>query len=118
MRSLAAGAGGDFRLVGDEDDRLMVFMEGFENRHDFLRRLRVEVPCRFVGHDDARLVDQCPGNSYALALAAGQLVGLVMGPGTEPYGFELFHSPLGPFLVADAGVDQRQGDVFQGRNAR
>ncbi len=109
---LAAGAGGDFRLVGDEDDRLMVFVEGFENRHDFLCRLRVEVPRRFVGHDDARLVDQCPGNGYALALAAGQLVGLVVGPRSQSYGFELFMARWVRSFVADAGVETKGRATF------
>ena len=64
-----------------------------------------------------RVVDQSPGDGDALALAAGQFVGLVVGPCFQADGFQLFHGPFCPFLAADAGVDQGQGDVVQGGNA-
>ena len=64
-----------------------------------------------------RVVDQSPGDGDALALTAGQFVGLVVGPRFQTDGFQLFHGPFCPFLAADAGVDQGQGDVVQGGNA-
>ena len=63
------------------------------------------------------IVHQGSGNGDALALAAGELIGLVMGPGLQSHGFQLFHGPPGPFFVAYTGIDQRQRYVVEGGNA-
>ena len=64
-----------------------------------------------------RVIDQGPGDGDALALAAGQFVGLVVGPRFQADGFQLFHGPFRPFPAADTGVDQGQGDIVQGGDA-
>ena len=41
---------------------------------------RVEVSGRFVGQDEARRVDECPGDGHALLLAAREFSRVEMGP--------------------------------------
>src|SRR4051795_4477193 len=73
---LAPGVLGDVRLVGDQDHGVARPMELVEEQHDLLGRGRIEVAGGLVGEQDRRLVDQGAGDGHALALAAGQLVGL------------------------------------------
>ena len=96
----------------------MVFVELFKEAHDVFGRLRIEVARRFVGHDDVRIVDQGPGDGHALALAAGELVWFMVGPGFKADGFQFIHGPFSPLFAADAGVYQGQGDVVEGCDSR
>ena len=63
------------------------------------------------------IVDERSGNGNTLTLAAGKLVGLVVGPGPETNGFELFQGPVRSFLAGYTCVDERQSYVVQGGNA-
>ena len=104
--------------MGDQDDRLVVFVKFFKEAHNVFGRLRIEVARRFVSHDDVRVVDQGSGDGYSLALAAGEFIRLVMGPRFKTDGFQFIHGPFGPLFAADTGIDQGQGDVVEGCNSR
>ena len=60
----------DVRFVRDHHDRLASVRQVFENSHDFFRRLRVEVSCRFVGQKDCRLPAQRASYGDALLLTS------------------------------------------------
>ena len=65
-----------------------------------------------------RLVDQGAGDGDALALAAGELVGLVVHAVAQADPLQRRARPLPPLGAREAGVDQRQLDVVQGVGAR
>src|SRR5208282_94387 len=67
----------DIGLVGYEDDGVAAGVELVEEGHDLEAGLGVKVAGGLIGEDDRRVVDQGAGNGDALALAAGELVGLV-----------------------------------------
>ncbi len=65
--------------MGDEDEGdAELALQGFQFELHLLAQLEVERPERFVQQQDARLVDQCPGDGDALALAAGELARLAV----------------------------------------
>src|ERR1051325_2015890 len=70
----ALRASGDARVVGDEDDGLVLRGELFEDGDDVAAGLRIEVAGRLVGEDERRIVDQSAGDGDSLALSAGELV--------------------------------------------
>jgi hypothetical protein len=109
----AVGELGDVGLVGDDDDGVALGVEIVEERHDLVAGLGVEVAGGFVGEDDGGLVDQGAGDGDALALAAGELVGLVHHAGAEVDGLE---DGLGAGDALGGGgavVDEGQLDVVQ-----
>ena len=67
------------QFVGDHDDGDALVVEFLEHAHDFDARLAVEVAGRLVGQQQRRLVDQRAGDGDALLLAAGKLVGMMVG---------------------------------------
>ncbi len=113
----AMGIVGDFGLMGDEHDGVAVGVQGVKQGHDFEAGLGVEVSGGLVGEDDGGPVDQGAGDGHTLALAAGELVGLVV--------HARFEADIGErFLGAgDAGgrgcavIDQWQLDVVEGSGA-
>ena len=63
--------------MGDEDEGdAELALQGFQLKLHLLAQLEVQRPQRFVQQQDARLVDEGPGDGDALALAAGELPGL------------------------------------------
>ena len=108
---------GDVRLVGDEDDGVALGVEVVEERHDLLAGLGVEVAGGLVGEDDGGTVDQRAGDGDALALAAGELVGLVHHAGAEVDGLEDGLGAFGALGGGRAVVDERQLDVVEGGGA-
>ena len=54
-----------------------------------------------VGEDEQRVVDQRPGDSHALLLAAGQLVGSMFRPICEPDQLDEFEQYAGSLLPKD-----------------
>ena len=65
-----------------------------EERHDLEAGFGVEVAGGLVGQDDGGAVDQRAGDGDALALAAGELVGLVVHAGFEAHVGERFLGAL------------------------
>src|SRR5258706_15850556 len=101
----ALGTVGDAGVVGDEDDGLVGGGEVFEDADDLAAGFRVEVGRRLVGQDERRLVDEGAGDGYALALAAGQLVGAVLGAVVETDALEGVHGAVAALLAAHPGVE-------------
>src|SRR6202035_4754819 len=81
----AVGVFGDIGLVGYEDDGIAFFVEAVEEGHDLDAGLGVEVAGGLVGEDDGGVVDQGAGDGDALALTAGELVGLVVHAAFEAH---------------------------------
>ena len=65
-----------------------------------------------------RIVDQRPGNGYALALAARKFIGQVVAAVAEADSLQKMLCAFHTFVPADTGIDERQSDVFERRNAR
>ena len=72
----------------------------------------VEVAGRFIGENDAGMVDQGPSDSYALLLAAGQLARPMPGTVGQVHGGKRRQRPLPPFLAGNPTVDHRKLDVL------
>ncbi len=108
----AAGVEGHFILVGDEDDRLSVGVQPVEQRENFLRRHRIEIPGRLVGEDVARVVDEAARDARPLLLAAGKLKRPVLQPIAEPDEFRELAAPLPPLRRDVALIVQRRLDVL------
>ena len=74
----ARGAGGEFDVVRDHDQRRACLgIEVEDEFDDALARLGVEVAGRLVGEEDRGTVDERPCERNALLLAAGELRGVV-----------------------------------------
>ena len=57
-------------IVRNDDDSDALCMQFFKQGHNFSGGLAVESPCRFVGHQDLRIVDHRSRYRYALLLTA------------------------------------------------
>ena len=68
----------DIIFVRHDDDGVAVGVEVAEEIEDFAAGLRIEVARRFVGEEERRFVHERAGDGDALALAAGEFVGLVV----------------------------------------
>src|SRR5262249_51742568 len=69
----------DALVVGGHDDRRAGAVDAVEQPHDADGRRGVEVSRRLVGEEDQRAVYERPGDRDPLLLAAGQLLGEVVG---------------------------------------
>ncbi len=77
------GPGGELRVVGD-DDRGHAPVAGGENHaHHGLAVDRIQCARRLVGEEQVPIADDGAGDRNPLALAAGELVGIVRGPVRE-----------------------------------
>jgi len=59
-------------------------VEPGKNIHDLCAIPGIKVAGRLIGQDDRRFVNQSPGNSHSLHLAAGQLIRPVILPAFKP----------------------------------
>src|SRR5689334_22858647 len=96
---------GDIRLVGDEDDGVAPSVEFIKEGHDLVAGLGVEVAGGLVGEDDGGVVDKGTGDGHALALTAGELIGLVEHAGAETNALEHRLCTLGAFGCGSAVID-------------
>ena len=104
------GLCGYVALVSYQNNRqACVFVQSLQYGHDLFAGPAVEVPCRLVGEQDSRLLDQRSGDAYSLLLAAGELGGLVVGAVSESDAVEGLQSA--PFAVGAVSVHQRKLDV-------
>ena len=98
----------------DEDDRAAELVHALEDFHDFLRGLRVEVARRLIRHDDVRVVDERARDGDALALAARELVRLVVTAVAEADGLEEMLRALEPLCRLSLELSllgERRGDL-------
>ena len=114
----AIGVGSDVLLVGDENDGVAALMEASEKRHDFFAGGGVEIASGFVGEKDGGRVDESASDGDALALTAGEFVGLVHHAVGEIDLRERFLGALDAFGSGSAVVDHGQLDVVKSGGAR
>ena len=110
---MRCGVLGDVVLVGHQDDGVAFGVQTIEQRHDLVAGLGVEIAGRFVGEDDGGLVDQSAGDGHALALSAGEFVGLVVHAVGQADRSQCGLGALGALFGWNAAVDQRQLHVVQ-----
>src|SRR5580704_18926327 len=67
----------DVRFMRHEDARIALFVQARKERHNFFSCLGVQITGGLVCKQDRRIVDQRPGDSYALALPSRQFVWFV-----------------------------------------
>ena len=104
-------------FVGHQDDGVSLGVELIEQIHDLFAGLRIQVPGGLVGEDDGRVIDQGSGDGHALALSAGELVGLVVHARFQVHDAQRPLGALQAFMGRRAVVDERQLHVVQGSRA-
>ncbi|MFO8174641.1 MAG: exodeoxyribonuclease VII large subunit [Longimicrobiales bacterium] len=75
--NLTLGVLGDVVLVSDQDNRLALLVERFEDVHDFLTGGGVQVSGGFVSQEEGWFIHQSPGHGDPLPLPATELRRLV-----------------------------------------
>ncbi len=66
----AVGHGGALPAVGDQEDRLPLFLVEFlQYFQDLAPRGGIEIAGRFIGKDDFRIIDQGPADGHPLHLS-------------------------------------------------
>ncbi|MNQ62962.1 hypothetical protein D3C85_773280 [compost metagenome] len=84
----------------------------------FFAQLLVQRAERLVHQQDARLVDQCPGNRHPLLLAAGELGRAAMGELFQLHQLEHGVDLALAFGGREFADTQREGDVVAYRQVR
>lgn len=104
----AVGGFGDFLTVGDENDGgFFPAGEGGKEVDHSGARGGVEIPRGFIGKEDGGAVHEGAGEGGALELAAGELVGAVMGTVGQTHGIEEVAGPGFTQRVRSAGEKKR-----------
>jgi hypothetical protein len=118
-RDPARSARGEARVVRRDDHRRAAALgEACEQVDHLGAGLRVEVACRLVGEDHARLIAERAGDRDALLLAARQVGGEVGHPVGEPDLAEEGDGALPERLASHAGGRQSRLDVLERRKRR
>ena len=105
----------DVELVRHHDDGDALFVELLEHAHHLNGGLAVEIAGRFIREEDLGVVGECARDCDALLLAAGKLVGKMIGPVREADDLEAVERPLAHLArrVALLAVHHGQFRVFQ-----
>ena len=107
------GLAADADVVRDDQEGQVVLSVQLPHQgDDLVGVLAVEVAGRLVGPDDRGVVDERTGDRHALALAARELVGHVLGPVAQAHELERIERLAPRLLRRDAGDEQRQLDVL------
>ena len=104
-------------IVGRDQNRGSLVIDVAQEAEQFGREIRVEVPGRFVGEDQARLVGESPRNGHPLLLTARQRVrqrGLTV---LEPQSFEDLRGPPAGLSLRHSVNAKDEGDVLEDRLA-
>ena len=104
---VALAVAGDVELVGDHDDGDALVVEFLEHAHDLDGGPAVEVAGRLVGEEDRGVVDERAGDGDALLLAAGELVGIMVGAVRQADDFEAVQRPLAHFAATSGAAGRR-----------
>ena len=97
--------------VSDEDDRVAAGVNFQEETEDFICGGAVKVARGLIGEHDLRLCRKGAGDGDALALATGELRGLMVGPLQYTHGLERSGGPRSSFSWRYAAVDQGELDI-------
>ena len=102
-------------VVGGHQHRRSGAVDPFEQIHDVLAGLGVEVARRLVGQQHQRPVDERAGDGDTLLLTAGQLAGQAVGLAGQAHHLQhVGHHPV-DHVGALADDLQREGDVLEHR---
>ena len=105
--------------MGDDDYRLAVIIAEVEEKlMDLVLCLRVEIAGRFIGEEDGRIVDKCPGYGDSLLLSAGEFGWLVVHPFGKPHVRKQPGSSGMRVLVGTARDECGDHHVFEGSELR
>ena len=91
---------GEGHLVGDDDHGGVPLGQAPDDLEHLAGELWVQGRGGLVKAENVRVQSQGPGDGYPLLLAAGELVGIVVGPVAEPHLLQQL-----PALGLDPGVD-------------
>jgi hypothetical protein len=78
----------------DDEDGPFLAVELQEQAADSPGAVAVEVSGRLIGQEQARMLDQCPGDGHTLAFAAGQLSRPMLEPSRQADPFQELPAPL------------------------
>ena len=78
----------------------------------------VEVARGLVGENQIRVIYEGPGDGYALAFSAGNLVGAVSGAVAETDACQHLFSAETPFATDNLPIREGKLDVLQNRETR
>lgn len=107
---------GNFMIMGDNDDSTSGLVKPVEYIQNIAAHVGIEIAGRFIGENNGRIGYQCPGYGHTLALAAGKLIGFMVGAVRQAYRGKR-GTGLGFGIVA-TGIEQRQFDIFEGGKPR
>ena len=113
-----AGKVSNVFLVGNEYYGIPLLVNLAEQVHDLYGGLTIKVAGGFVRQKDRWVVYECAGDSYALALASGEFVWLMVGSFIEAYPIEHGSGSFFSFGLADACIDEGKCHILPGRQAR
>jgi hypothetical protein len=109
----AIGGGGNFGAVSDEDDGgFLLAGEPGDEFNDGGAGGGVEVARRFIGEENGGLMNEAAGEGGALKLAAGELVGSMMGSVGQSDGGQQFLGTLAGLSVDSARKKEGEKNVF------
>src|SRR5271165_1654964 len=100
----AVGILGDVVFVSDEDDVVALLVESVEQRHDLYPGLRIEVAGGLVSENNRRTIDERARDGNTLALAARELVRLVVHAVPHADCSERLLGALNTLVGWDAGI--------------
>src|SRR2546423_9665619 len=83
---VAPGITGNVQFMSHHDERDALLVQLLEHPHYLNARLAVQIASGLISEEQGGLVDQCPSDGHTLLLAAGKLVGMMVGAVSEPYG--------------------------------
>jgi hypothetical protein len=107
------------RVVRDHDDRAIGFdSDLLQQPHHGLARLGIERRRRLVADQEPRFVDQRPRDRHPLLLPAGEFCGRRVQPLPEADLPEHGSRPLERCRPPPADDEQRDRDIFHGREGR
>src|SRR5262245_23231414 len=111
-----SGRGG---VVGDDDHAPSAGLgQRGQKAQDFPARGRVEVAGRLIAEHGLRFADECAGNGHALHFTAGHFFGVMVRPVGEADACERGECLINGLPAVGAAEEERQGDVFSGRERR
>ena len=109
---LVGGVGDSAFVRHDNDCDPVLPVEPAQKLHNLKAGFRVKGTGRLVGKYDAGRCDQCPGNGDSLLLSAGELVGIMLGPGPKSQSVKIFQCHPVPLLSGHALIEKREFHVF------
>src|SRR5580704_1904799 len=103
----------DPQVVRDDDDRVSLRVQLFQNRQHFLARVAVQRPGGLIRENYLAAIHEGTGNAHPLLLTAGELAGAVSQALAEAEAQKKPAGALVPLLARDVSVDGRHFHVSE-----